>query len=138
MFTKDQLTTIHEALEYTRSLTHVQGFDNDCAELVPVVRGLIDNPPDWVAFEAAAIATPEQVQLRLEHEHTIEAARSNYASNDINISDTPLVSVAEGGVWISAQVWVALDDDDDTACPTCGQDGGTSCGSPTCGLLQGA
>jgi hypothetical protein len=26
---------------------------------------------------------------------------------------------------------------DDSACPTCGEDGGTSCGMPNCGLLQG-
>ena len=24
---------------------------------------------------------------------------------------------------------------DDSACPTCGEDGGTSCGMPNCGLL---
>lgn len=27
---------------------------------------------------------------------------------------------------------------DDGGCPTCGEDGGTSCGMPNCGLLQGA
>ncbi len=29
------------------------------------------------------------------------------------------------------------DDDEDTRCPTCGNDGGTSCGVPSCGLLTG-
>jgi hypothetical protein len=28
-------------------------------------------------------------------------------------------------------------DDEDTRCPTCGEDGGTSCGMPNCGLLTG-
>ena len=27
-------------------------------------------------------------------------------------------------------------DDEDGACPTCGEDGGTSCGAPNCGLLS--
>jgi hypothetical protein len=26
-------------------------------------------------------------------------------------------------------------DEDDGRCPTCGEDGGTSCGNPNCGLL---
>jgi hypothetical protein len=30
-------------------------------------------------------------------------------------------------------VWAQ--DDDDGRCPTCGEDGGTSCGAPSCGLL---
>jgi hypothetical protein len=30
------------------------------------------------------------------------------------------------------------DDDDDGQCPTCGEDGGTSCGSLNCGLLSGS
>lgn len=27
-------------------------------------------------------------------------------------------------------------DEGDGACPTCGEDGGTSCGAPNCGLLS--
>lgn len=35
--------------------------------------------------------------------------------------------------------WVEIypDADDDAACPSCGEDGGTSCGAPACGLLTG-
>lgn len=29
------------------------------------------------------------------------------------------------------------DSDDESRCPTCGDDGGTSCGAPNCGLLSG-
>lgn len=108
MLTKDQLTTIHEALEYTRSLTQVKGFAEDCAELVPIVQGLIDNP-HGDHLTAYAEALPEQVQHRETYAAQIQQARDTW-------------------------VWVALGD---TTCPTCGEDGGTSCGSPTCGLLQG-
>ncbi len=53
---------------------------------------------------------------RSAHDLTIEAARSNYtwnADNDIEIDDTPLLSIADEGVWVSAWVWVPIDDADD-------------------------
>lgn len=59
---------------------------------------------------------PAQVQARQDHEFTIQAARSNYAEpsdNDIEIDDTPLLSVADDGVWVSARVWVPIDSDED-------------------------
>jgi hypothetical protein len=34
-----------------------------------------------------------------------------------------------------AEACGAAHSDDDSRCPTCGEDGGTSCGTPNCGLL---
>ncbi len=50
---------------------------------------------------------------RLEHEGTINAARSNYAEpsdNDIEVDDEPMLSIADEGVWVSAWVWVPIKD----------------------------
>lgn len=41
-----------------------------------------------------------------DHDGTIEAARSNYADDDCEIDDKPLLSVADEGVWVSAWVYV--------------------------------
>lgn len=68
-----------------------------------------------------------------EHDGTIEAARSNYAGDDVEIDDKPLLSVADKGVWVSAWVWVEIEDEDH-ACESCGetaQDGSGTC--ITCG-----
>lgn len=69
--------------------------------------------PTTVDYTNAAIALPEQVAWRAQHEGTIQAARDNYASDDIEIDDTPLLSPGEGGVWVSAWVWVPTADDED-------------------------
>lgn len=69
------------------------------------------------------------------HDGTIEAARSNYADDDCEIDAKPLLSVADGGVWVSAWVWVRTDHDEDgRSCDNCGetlQDGSGIC--ITCG-----
>lgn len=46
---------------------------------------------------------------RDDHEFTIEAARSNFADDDCEIPDKPLLSVAEDAVWVQAWVRVPLE-----------------------------
>jgi hypothetical protein len=36
----------------------------------------------------------------------IEQARWQYATNELEIDDKPLISESEGGCWVSAWVWV--------------------------------
>ncbi|MCY1215950.1 hypothetical protein D9M72_278080 [compost metagenome] len=53
-------------------------------------------------------------QERLDHEDTIQAARSNYAApsdDDLEVDDEPLLSVGEDGVWVGAWVWIPTGDD---------------------------
>lgn len=54
-------------------------------------------------------------QERIDHEGTIAAAIDNYgwSGNDISFDNQPLLSVADDGVFVSAWVWVPIDDDDD-------------------------
>ena len=52
-------------------------------------------------------------QDREAHMGTIEVARSNYVSDDIEIDDTPDVSIGGSGVWVSAWVWVPIEEFED-------------------------
>jgi hypothetical protein len=45
------------------------------------------------------------IQEREQHASAIETARAQ-TDDDLEIDDTPLVSVADSGVWVSAWVWV--------------------------------
>lgn len=57
----------------------------------------------------------EADQERLNHEGTITAAIDNYAwsGDDISFDAKPLLSVADDGVFVSAWVWVPIDNEDD-------------------------
>jgi len=46
---------------------------------------------------------------RDDHEFTIKAARDNFADDDCEIPDKPLLSVAEDAVWVQAWVRVSLE-----------------------------
>ena len=50
----------------------------------------------------AAIARMEPASLPV-----IDAAREEYASDDVEIDDDAVCSMAESGAWVSAWVWVA-------------------------------
>lgn len=54
-------------------------------------------------------------QERIAHEDTITAAINNYGwnGNDISFDNQPLLSVADDGVFVSAWVWVPIDNEDD-------------------------
>ena len=56
---------------------------------------------------------PEQVKWRSEFEGHIQSARDNFADDDLEIDDTPLISPGVDGsvVWVNAWVWVASDQD---------------------------
>lgn len=47
----------------------------------------------------------------------IEAARQQYTSDEVEIDDMPEVSPADLGVWVSAWVWIARDEQE--TCRTC-------------------
>lgn len=56
----------------------------------------------------------ELKQQRLDHECTTDAARSNYADpsdNDIEVDDEPTLNIADDGVWVSAWVWVPIENE---------------------------
>jgi len=60
----------------------------------------------------------------------IEAARAKYASDDLEIDDSPMISEGDGGAWVAAWVWVYSDTGEPWKCPACGctdQDGSDSC-----------
>jgi hypothetical protein len=50
---------------------------------------------------------------RAAHELTIEAARNNHVSDDVEIDDDPFLSIADEGVWVSAWVWVPIETEGD-------------------------
>lgn len=57
---------------------------------------------------------------RSDHEGTIMAAKSNYedpSDHDVEIDSDPLLSIGEGGVWVSAWVWVRTEYDEDLPNP---------------------
>lgn len=54
----------------------------------------------------------EQAKLRDDHELTIEAARSNYASDDIQIDDQPALSVVKGGVWVAGWLFIPIESEE--------------------------
>lgn len=45
----------------------------------------------------------------------IEGARDKYTvgTDDIEIDESPILSVADDGVWVSAWVWLPLEDDEE-------------------------
>lgn len=49
--------------------------------------------------------------------------------------DTGTVTTSSNGSGLIEAQCLACTDDDNEGCPTCGEDGGTSCGAPNCGLL---
>lgn len=48
---------------------------------------------------------------------------------------TRAVTTSSNGSGLIEADCLACTDDEDGRCPTCGEDGGTSCGMPNCGLL---
>ena len=65
---------------------------------------------DDVANELFAFLE-EQNDLRSDHEGTVRAAQSNYAGEDCQIHDQPMLDPAEGGVWVEAWVWVPTEEE---------------------------
>lgn len=55
-------------------------------------------------------ALKEIDQGRLDHEETIETARRTHVSDDLAIDEEPLVSAGEKGIWVSAWVFVPIEE----------------------------
>jgi hypothetical protein len=51
---------------------------------------------------------------------------------DVEQSDVPRAPLSDAEIET-----IADQDEDDSRCPTCGEDGGTSCGMPNCGFITG-
>ena len=49
---------------------------------------------------------------------------------------TGTVTTSSNGSGLIEADCLACNDEDTEGCPTCGEDGGTSCGMPNCGLLR--
>lgn len=45
------------------------------------------------------------------HEDAIQKARKQWTSDDLEIDDKPSVSVADGGCWVAAWVWVPMEEE---------------------------
>lgn len=52
-----------------------------------------------------ADAAERHAEIQQYHE-AIASARGQYCNDDLEIDDTPLLSVGDGGLWVSAWVWV--------------------------------
>ena len=74
------------------------------AELLYKAALAVENPSP--ELQAAIAACNEDIAARRASADEIEAARDEWASDDIEIDDVPLVSPAEDGVWVNAWLWV--------------------------------
>lgn len=62
--------------------------------------------PGFAALETALADLDQAQREQTESHDAIEAAREQYASEDIEIDPSPAVSVADDGTWIAAWLWV--------------------------------
>lgn len=79
----------------------------------PDERAIIEATP---ALADLALRMKQDDEHRLRFEDQIEQARVDYAmgsDDDLEIDDTPALSVADDGVWVSAWVWVRLKDEEE-------------------------
>ena len=53
----------------------------------------------------------DQDIARSDHEGTIAAAKANYAGEDCQVHNQPLLDIADGGVWVETWVWVSTKED---------------------------
>lgn len=108
---------------------------NTLEQLIRQVCAETENPSPAMLELQTELA--ELTDQRLAHEMTIEAARSNYATDDIEIDDDPLLSIADEGVWVSAWVWVPTEsepeeDEPILKCSICGELQFTTPHGPCC------
>ena len=64
--------------------------------------------PELVALQSAVESCREAVDSREQFADAIALAREDYANNEVEIDDDPVLSVSDEGVWVSAWVWVPL------------------------------
>ena len=63
---------------------------------------------DIMTIRSRCIDAAAEVEALLS---VVEQARSTYCTDEIEIDDQPVLSVADGGVWVSAWVWVETPDE---------------------------
>lgn len=137
MFTSRELATVLAALRTVQgtnggipgAFSSMPQFDED----EPLTVGQIDELCERLnAGEDPDGLTAEQ------RESLRDQARAMYAADsddDIEIDDMPEFSVVEDGVWVSAWVWIAKDEEEDTraGCGNCGGDLGAAGVCGNCG-----
>lgn len=73
-----------------------------------LVRAVLSNDPRSRSMAESLSKSLEEMKTNIDTNHEyIKAARDHYASDDLEIDDQPILSVAEEGVWVNAWVWVA-------------------------------
>ena len=72
---------------------------------------LNEDPREAISFLQAK--ADEQGALRAEHDGTITCAHAAYVDDDCEIDDLPVLSIADKGVWVSAWVWVPIEDEEE-------------------------
>lgn len=89
-----------------------RGYDA-LLELVNAVGPLRGTAGSMVAYDHARQAIRDieahyaEVQSLSGH---IKQARAQYVNDDVEIDDYPMVSIGDGGTWVSAWVWVGNDE----------------------------
>lgn len=53
----------------------------------------------------------DQDIARSDHEGTIAAAKANYAGEDCQVHNQPLLDITDDGVWVETWVWVSTKED---------------------------
>lgn len=66
------------------------------------------------ALSIFALPIPPEAQSAADHRrHTVEAAREQYGSDDIEVDEDAIISEGEDGDFVQAWVWVPREEDGD-------------------------
>lgn len=79
-------------------------------EAAIAMRGSPDKDSSHVKLYKALEEIERMGREQEQHADAIQRARDQYASDDVDFDDNPMVSVGEDGVWVSAWVWVPKPD----------------------------
>lgn len=79
--------------------------------LIEALRAGSDPTPYLSSLETAVAVCDLLIDNRNEQHAAVKAAREIYEDDDISIDDDPIVAAASCGTWISAWLWVPIDDE---------------------------
>ena len=79
--------------------------------LAAALRAGSDPAPYLRAMEAAVAMCDELINERDAQRDAVYAARDMYEDDDISIDEDPIVAVVDDGVWVSAWLWMEVDDE---------------------------
>lgn len=105
------------------NLPNLRGLQDSIALADRALRGEGDAEAARIALAAASAILSAAADGVAPPELRAEAVRQ-YGSEDVEIDDDPATSEAEGGVWVSAWVWIPGPDDDEEdseECATCAE-----------------